>query len=255
MNAREVPDQRAVDLYLELMISSLTDLLYDNANTVSLDNVAFQRAIREDGRDWPARAHTMIGVKRLRNIRYCAEEVLKADIPGDFMETGVWRGGATIFMRALLAAYGRSDKRVWVADSFAGLPKPDEGTYPPDRGDQHHTQTVLAASLQTVKENFARYGLLDDQVVFLEGWFRDTLPSCAVEKLSLLRLDGDMYESTILALESLYPRLAPGGFLIVDDYGAVPACKQAVHDYRQKADIAEGVIEIDWAGVYWRKRA
>ena len=242
-----------VDLYLDLMIRSLTDLIYAEDGAVSLDNKPFRRDVREDGSDWPARAHTMIGVKRLENIRYCAEEVFKAEVPGDFMETGVWRGGATIFMRALLAAYQRTDKRVWVADSFAGLPPPDPGAFPADRGDQHHTHPELASSLQTVKDNFARYGLLDDQVVFLQGWFRDTLPGCGVEQLSVLRLDGDMYESTIVALDALYPRLAPGGFLIVDDYGAVPACRQAVHDYRAKHGIAEEIVRIDWAGVYWRK--
>lgn len=244
-----------IDLYLDLMIRSLTDLIYAQNDTVSLDNVPFRREVREEGHDWPVRAHTMIGVKRLENIRCCAEEVLKANVPGDFMETGVWRGGATIFMRAVLAAYQRADKRVWVADSFAGLPAPDPSSFPADRGDQHHTHPELVSSLTSVKENFARYNLLDDQVVFLPGWFRDTLPGCGVEKLSLLRLDGDMYESTIIALDALYPRLMPGGFLIVDDYGAVPACKRAVHDYRMKHGIAEEIVQIDWAGVYWRKRA
>jgi O-methyltransferase len=242
-----------IDLYLDLMILSLTDLIYAQADTVSLDNVPFRREVREEGHDWPVRAHTMIGVKRLQNIRYCAEEVFNAGVPGDFMETGVWRGGATIFMRAVLAAHQRADKRVWVADSFAGLPEPDPQSFPADRGDQHHTHPELAASLQSVKENFARYGLLDEQVVFLPGWFRETLPNCDVKELSLLRLDGDMYESTIIALDALYPRLMPGGFLIVDDYGAVPGCKQAVHDYRRKHGIAEEIVPIDWAGVFWRK--
>jgi O-methyltransferase len=242
-----------IDLYLDLMILSLTDLIHDRDDTVSLNDIPFRREVREEGHDWPVRAHTMIGVKRLENIRYCAEEVFRSEVPGDFMETGVWRGGATIFMRAVLAAYQRTDKRVWVADSFAGLPEPDAHAFPADRGDQHHTHPALAASLPSVKENFARYNLLDDQVVFLEGWFRDTLPTCGVEALSLLRLDGDMYESTIVALDALYPRLMPGGFLIVDDYGAVPACRKAVDEYRTKHGIADAIVRVDWTGVYWRK--
>lgn len=182
---------------------------------------------RHEGRYWPAFAHTMIGEKRLDNIQYCIEQVLKDDVEGDLIETGVWRGGACIFMRAVLAAYGINNRRVFVADSFAGLPKPNERMYPEDKGDTHHQYDFLAISREEVESNFRRYGLLDDQVVFLEGWFKDTLPVAPIEKLSILRLDGDMYESTMDALTALYPRLSEGGFCIVDDY-SLKSCRDAV---------------------------
>ena len=89
--------------------------------------------------------------------------------------------------------------------------------------------------LEHVKENFQRYGLLDEQVRFVKGWFRDTLPHVPIERLAVLRLDGDLYESTIQALDGLYHKLSPGGFVIVDDYGNVPACRQAVNDFRAHA--------------------
>ncbi len=95
--------------------------------------------------------------------------------------------------------------------------------------------------------------MLDEGVRFLKGWFKDTLPSAEAEAYAVLRLDGDMYESTMDALNALYPKLSPGGFLIVDDYGAVPACRQAVEDYRAVHGIDEPIIEIDWTGAYWRK--
>ena len=210
---------------------------------------------RLNGTDWSPMAHTMIGRKRLDNLQNCIQHVLVNRIPGDFIETGVWRGGATIFMRAMLKAWGDTSRIVWVADSFEGLPEPDGLNYPKDRGDTHHTYSELAVSLQTVQENFRKYALLDDQVRFLKGWFKDTLPTAPIEKLAILRLDGDMYESTMDGLKNLYAKLSRGGFLIVDDYGAVPACKDAVHDFRRDNKISEEIIEIDWGGVYWQKQA
>src|SRR4029453_13599942 len=117
-------------------------------------------------------------------------------VPGDFMETGVWRGGACIMMRAVLKAYGIADRRVIAADSFAGFPAPSAGVAA-DASFHLHAYKDFAVPLSEVKAAFSRYGLLDEQVVFLEGLFKDTLPSAPVEKLAVLRLDGDMYESTM----------------------------------------------------------
>jgi O-methyltransferase len=207
---------------------------------------------RDEGRDWPVLAHTMIGMKRLNNLQFCVESVLQSNVPGDLIETGVWRGGATILMRAILKAYGVVDRTVWVADSFAGLPPPDP-QYPADSKDKHHTKRPLEVSLEQVRENFTQYGLLDDQVRFLKGWFKDTLPGAPISKLSVIRLDGDMYQSTMDGLVNLYPKLSPGGYLIVDDFGAVPGCRQAVEDFRKERGITEPVTQIDWTGVFWQR--
>jgi len=207
---------------------------------------------RASGRIWPGCADTMIGIHRLENIQYAVETLLAEGIEGDLIETGAWRGGACVFMRALLAAHGARDRRVFVADSFEGLPKPDAARHPADAGDPHHAFSILAVSEESVRANFAKYGLLDDQVVFLKGWFKDTLPKAPIEKLALLRLDGDMYGSTIDALESLYPKLSPGGFCIVDDYAA-PAVRQAVGDYWTRQGISPTLMEVDWTGRFWRK--
>jgi O-methyltransferase len=209
--------------------------------------------VRAEGLDWPARAHTMIGMKRLANVRHCIDDVLADGVPGDLVETGAWRGGTTIFMRAILKAHGVTDRTVWVADSFAGLPRPDANRYPRDAGDRLHTFPQLAVTLERVRDNFRRYGLLDDQVRFLEGWFRDTLPVAPIEELAVLRLDGDLYESTMQALESLYDKLSAGGYVIIDDYGNVAGCRQAVHDFRAARALKDPIRPIDWAGVYWRR--
>ncbi len=207
---------------------------------------------REEGRIWPGYADTMIGLKRLDNLQSCIETVIGEGIEGDLIETGAWRGGACIFMRAVLAAYGVEDRRVFVADSFEGLPRPDK-KWRADRDNTLHGHKFMAISLDEVENNFRRYGLLDDKVVFLQGWFKDTLPDAPIEKLSVLRLDGDMYGSTMDALQNLYPKLSKGGFCIIDDYGAIEGCRKAVSDFRGQYGIETEIHEIDWTGRFWRK--
>jgi O-methyltransferase len=205
---------------------------------------------REGGTDWPDQAETMIGVRRLDQLHAAVRDIVQRDVPGDLVETGVWRGGATIFMRAALEAYGDTGRSVWACDSFQGLPKP---TVEQDAGDTYWTFPELSVSLEQVRRNFARYGLLDERVRFVEGWFRDTLPTVPITAISILRLDGDMYESTTDALQPLYPKLSPGGYCIIDDYGYIEACRRAVHDYRDAHGITEPIVDIDGIGVYWVK--
>jgi O-methyltransferase len=173
-------------------------------------------------------------------------------IPGDFAETGVWRGGVTILMRAILAAYEIDDRRVWVADSFQGLPVPDGEQYPADADIDWSDVGVLKVGADAVRANFERYGLWDDQVRILEGWFCDTLPVAPIERLAVLRLDGDLYQSTMDALEALEPKVSPGGFVIVDDYGGWEPCRAAVDDYRADRHITDPIHTVDWTGVFWR---
>lgn len=247
-------DARA--LYLDLMKRVLTNVVYADPR-LSFDGAAlldFDAALRAQGQDWPRRAHTMVGGKRLDNLQHCVETALAENVPGDLIETGVWRGGCTVLMRAILKAYGDTTRTVWVADSFEGLPKPDVERFPADRDDTHHEVDYLRVSEADVRETFRRYGLLDAQVRFLKGWFRDTLLRAPIERLAVLRLDGDMYESTMDALAALYDKVSPGGFVIVDDYGAIPACRQATDAYRRAHDVDEPMSQVDWTGVYWRKQ-
>lgn len=209
----------------------------------------------EAGRAWPRQALTMVGRARLDNVRRCLESVIADDVPGDVIETGVWRGGASILMRAVLKAHDDPQRRVWVADSFQGLPAPDAVTYPADADALWYEHNdVLAVSLEQVRANFDSLRLLDDRVVFLEGFFRDTLPGLSDHRWSLLRLDGDLYESTIQALDALYPNLSVGGWVIVDDYGLIPQCKQAVTDFRERHRIEDPIETVDYTAVCWRRR-
>jgi len=206
---------------------------------------------REHGRDWPHNAETMIGLERLDNLQWCVTDVLHRNIPGDLIECGAWRGGACILMRSVLKVYGDKTRIVWVADSFEGLPKPDENSDPIDitlwEGGE------MTASLDQVKRNFSKYGMLDDQVRFLKGWFIDTLPAAPIERLAVLRLDCDLYESIMQSLKYLYPKVSSGGYVIIDDYGALIPAKNAVDDFRRENGIHEEIVKIDWTGVYWMK--
>ncbi len=272
------------DLYLELMKRTLTGALAEDNDSIlggvrtqgsssfkkrladsvgrAVGRLNFEVAyrkpydpkLRELGQDWPSRAESMIGLKRMTNLQRCVSSVVTEGVEGDLIETGVWRGGACIFMRAVLKAYGDTSRTVWVADSFQGLPKPNAAEFPADAGDTHHVLGGLGVSVEQVRHNFERYGLLDNQVQFLVGWFKDSLPTAPLEKLAVARLDGDMYESTVQAIEALYPKLSVGGYLIVDDFGShVSQAQQAVHDYRAQHGITDAIVDIDGTGAYWRK--
>ena len=246
-------------LFLDLLKRSLVGRLIADPAVAMWDQrghfvvpPTFDWQRRKYGRDWPSQALTMVGQRRLDNLQQCIERVLDAGVQGDLVETGVWRGGGTILMRAVLKAYAIRNRTVWVVDSFRGVPAPDPKTYPHDRGMDFHQVPLLSVSLKEVRANFARYGLLDRQVRFLKGSFKDTLPRAPIRRIAVLRLDGDLYESTIHALNHLYRRLSVGGFLIVDDY-ALACCRHAVSDYRAAHRITERICRIDGMGVYWQK--
>lgn len=247
------PTQRLREAYLDVVRRSLLGLISEDASMLPSGGEApFNADKREAGLDWPSSAYSMIGNKRMLNIQHLAEQVLANHTPGDFIEAGVWRGGACIMFRAVLNAYSVSDRVVWVADSFEGLPEPSPQLYPADAGDNHHKYEALAVPMEQVQRNFQKYGLLDDQVKFIKGWFRDTLPEVSVTQLAILRLDGDMYESTMDALVNLFPKVSHGGYVIVDDYGYAENCRAAVDEFRAKHGIRDPIQEIDQFGIYWQ---
>ena len=214
----------------------------------------FKLAIAQTNRSM---GETMMGMGALNNLHSCLDKVVADRIPGDVMETGVWRGGGCIFMRAHLLVYGEANRKIWVADSFEGLPKPS-GKFAADDGDTLWQSDYLAVSEKDVRANFQKFDLLDDNVIFLKGFFSDTMPTAPVNQLALLRLDGDMYESTYVVLQHLYAKVSPGGYVIVDDYGMIAGCDKAIHDFRREHNIAEelniiGEISGKPLGAYWRK--
>jgi O-methyltransferase len=267
-----MPDQ---ELYLDLLKRCLTGSLYPESSNQEVyadrnlpatkrhlfqflnkrgykifKTVPFDAKARELGTDWPSIGYSMAGLRRLDNLQFCVDSVLDQSVPGDLLEAGVWRGGSCIFMRAMLKLHGVTDRTVWVADSFQGLPVP---SLEADRDYDLSGFTALAVSQAEVEAAFQRFGLLDNQVKFLKGWFKDSLSTAPVSQLAVLRMDGDLYESTMDIFSALYHKVSAGGFVIVDDYHALPPCKQAVHDFRGSAGIKDPIQEIDGTGVFWKK--
>lgn len=268
----------AAELYLDIMKGALTRALFTTGierhtvrprgpksrliavlnAVISRFDVEIVRLYRSTADDYLESGHeatnraedaeSMLGRRQFDNMHRCVQDVLRHSVAGDFLEAGVWRGGMTIFMRAALAAYGVRDRKVWVADSFAGLPQVDELVehFSWSKGD-------MAISLETVQKNFQRYGLLDEQVEFLKGYFSDTLPRAPVRKLAILRIDADLYRSTLDALENLYDKLSPGGYAIFDDYYNLPDCRRAIDEFRARRGITEEMCRIDTRAIFWRK--
>jgi hypothetical protein len=209
--------------------------------------------LRVVGGDWPFSGLTMVGLVRLDDLQRCVETIVADDVPGDLLEAGAWRGGASILMRATLNTLGQRDRKVWVADSFQGLPKPDED-FPEDRWLDLSWLNFLAVPKEVVRRNFERFGV-GGGVQFVEGFFEDTLPTLTGRTWSLLRLDGDTYESTWVALESLYPGLSPGGYVVIDDYWLISESRRAVDEYREAHGITEPIERIDQIGARWRRES
>lgn len=260
----ETESARLRKLYLEMVKRSVGDFLYDfdrrhaeqqtpvkyvDLRTGRKHLISDYSELKANGLIGSNTSHTLIGMLRLNQLQEAVETVLSENIPGDLIETGILRGGACIFMRAILKAYHVQDRKVWAADSFQGFPARQS------QPGQLNTQALnqWAVQRKQVEENFRRYQLLDEQVCILEGWFADTLPTAPIDKLAVLRLDGDIYPSTIQALEALYPKLSPGGYVIVDDYYAFEECRQAVRDYRAAQNIGTAIQRVDAACIYWRK--
>jgi O-methyltransferase len=257
--------------YLDLLRLSLCDLT--GAGTTAVRGLPLGRLVsrelgREDlqlrahGRDWPLHALTMTGLVRLDDLQRCVESIVDDSIQGDLIEVGSWRGGSSILMRATLDSLGGDGRTVWVADSFQGFPEPEaspdldgvDGGYAGSLAPYFAAFDYLAAPLQEVQEAFARLGYVHG-VSFVPGFFEQTLPGLAggEHRWSLIRLDGDTYDVTLLALRCLYPSLSPGGYLVIDDYFDIDECRQAVDDFRREHQIDDQVERVDWSCARWRR--
>jgi len=238
--------------YLDLLKLCLCDLA--GTTTVSVgalpDGTVMSRELRGEARnmrsaglDWPLQGLTMVGLDRLDDLQRCVESVVADGVAGDLIEAGAWRGGASMLMRATLDALGET-RTVFVADSFEGFPADTS----------LDAYDFLAAPLAEVRDSFARLGLADG-VRFVPGFFEATLPPLAAEHWAIVRLDADTYAPTRQALRCLYPGLAPGGYLILDDYGSFPGCREAVDEFRAEHGITEPIEKVDPTCVRWRRES
>ena len=192
---------------------------------------------------------TLIGEDGLDNIKDLLEKVKDKGVKGAFVEAGIWRGGACIYARACMDYLGIKEP-VIACDSFVGLPPPD---WKQDEGDQHHLIRELRVSERTVEENI-RYFPIEGNIELVPGFFKETMPMLKekLSDISILRVDGDMYGSTMEVLENLYDKVSIGGFVIADDY-ALPGGKLAIDEFRENYGIKNPLIKVNDTIYYWQK--
>jgi O-methyltransferase len=213
----------------------------------------FNADAREQGLDWPLFGLTMAGARRLDNLQTCIENVLQDNVPGCFVETGVWRGGSSILAKAVFRHYGANDRVIWCCDSFEGMPQPSTADRMISKKSDFSDRDYLVAGEEEVANNFRKFDLLDDNVRFLKGWFCDTLPTAPIGQIAILRMDGDLYESTMDALKNLHYKVSNGGYVIVDDYKSWAGCRRAVDEFRKLNSIQDEMVDIDAHAVFWRR--
>lgn len=268
--------ERAVAAYLDFISNLVTGLSFGDSEkaipyqdlggeNTTLSTIPLEREKRLDGLDWPYLAVSMAGLARLRNIQQLLGDVLEKKVPGSLLEAGVWRGGASILMQAVLMANGIHSKAVIVADSFHGLPEGDANLHKYDVG--WEKLSYLQVSDKRVSIHFHRLNLLQRNVYFLKGYFNNSMPAFRKylkiksnsfkalgyeNGLAILRMDGDMYQSTVDILYNCYAYLNIEGYVIVDDWTGFPA-KDAILDFFQVHQMSPKVIPIDKNSVYWKK--
>jgi O-methyltransferase len=245
--------------YLDLLKIALCDLAGASTQSVGADEdgTVMARELRDESRrvrvagmDWPLQGLTMVGLGRLDDLQRCVETVVADGVAGDLIEAGSWRGGASMLMRATLDTLG-DDRTVYVADSFQGFPELDDGD---EHGARLSAFEFLSVPEDEVRESFARLGL-ERGVELVPGFFEETLARFAGRRWAIVRLDADSYDATRFALDCLYPGLAVGGYLVVDDYGSFDGCRQAVDEFRAAHGISEPIEAIDHTGARWRRES
>jgi O-methyltransferase len=204
----------------------------------------------------------MTTVERSRTLWDCCERVLDGNIPGCFVECGVWKGGSSAIM-ALAIKDARQKRHLHLFDSFEGLPEPTdkdgESAIAYSQGRNQGKLVTINQCRASLDE--VRFLMLDNikadngLVHFHVGWFQNTIPATANQlgPIALLRLDGDWYDSTKICLEHLYPLVSPGGIIILDDYNCWEGCRKATDEYRSQHQIICPIHQIDREAAFWAK--
>lgn len=249
--------ERARDAYLEVLRMHVSALIYGNSekSVTSSRNLTLKPLdweAREKGTDWTYLGYTMTGTRRLNNVHALLQDVFQNKVEGDYIETGVWRGGSSIFARGVMRVHNESHRRSFVCDSFKGLPPGDRNL---DQADPTWDDwPYLGIASDIVALHFRESGMPDPNVIFVKGFFNDTMEALApkIQSLAVVRLDGDMYESTVDVLYRLYDKLSIGGYVIVDDWFGFPA-KAACEDFFKVHGMNVTIVPIDGLSAYWQK--
>jgi O-methyltransferase len=201
---------------------------------------------------------SMASRERLYAVFQAVQYVNVNRIPGDLVECGVWRGGASMVAALTQLYQGDTSRRIWLYDTFAGMTTPTERDVHRWAGKNPWRKWVSSerreyndwchASLDEVKRNLFSTDYPRDLFAFIQGDVRETLRSARPDRIAVLRLDTDWYDSTKIELEILYPRLSKGGVLILDDYGVWNGARQAVNEYFEKQATKILLQRTDYTG-------
>lgn len=204
------------------------------------------------------RPYTMTSPERILALCEAMKYVQDKHIEGDIVECGVWKGGSMMAVAETLLRTGDTNRDLYLFDTFEGMSSPTENDVDIagvtaeillDRSDKEKDETVWCnASLDVVKTALGSTGYPSGKVHFIKGMVEDTIPEFIPEKIALLRLDTDWYESTKHEMEHLFPRLAKGGVLIIDDYGHWQGARKAVDEYLENNQIRILLNRIDYTG-------
>ena len=201
--------------------------------------------------------YTMTSIERIKTLLDSVEYINKYQIEGDFVECGAWRGGSVMAMLLKLISVQNATKRVWVFDTFMGMSEPSDidrdlnnhfAIDLLDNSEKNSSDVWAYSTLEETSNNILSVGYPTEKVHFIQGMVEDTLPINKIDKISLLRLDTDWYESTKIELEFLFPKLVSGGILIIDDYGHWKGCQKAVDEYFEKIQYSTFLSRIDYTG-------
>jgi O-methyltransferase len=196
------------------------------------------------------RDYTMVSPPRLRTLHRLCSEIERKGLPGDIVECGVCNGGTAATMAAAIRGGSR---RMWLFDSFQGLPEP--GDLDGDKAHREYFVGMDLGSIPRVKEALAAVSFPEDRVNIVPGWFEDTLPHARVDQIALMHVDADWFDSVKLVLDTFYDSVVPGGYIVFDDYGHWEGCEKAVQDFLQRRKLSVEIRHSDYTGVYFQKPA
>jgi O-methyltransferase len=196
---------------------------------------------------------TMVKTNNLVNLYNLVQKVNSRSTIGDIVECGVWNGGsAAIMASACASSQGGIDRRIWLFDSFAGLPTPGPRDGAMER--KYYFQGMNKGSVEEVKRVFGKLSLPMENIKICAGWFSATLPAADIQRIAILHIDADWYSSVMAVLETMYDKVVPGGFVVLDDYGYWDGCTQAIENFIREHKIDGVKLErVASTGAYFQK--
>jgi O-methyltransferase len=233
--------------FFKLYVQPLTDPLARLPDIPEADRTVIRSAL----------PFTMTSIERLAALCAATEYITRCKIPGDVVECGVWKGGSMLAAAQTLARLGDTARELYLYDTFEGMPPPaavDVAAFTGERADKllagstDKSDIRAYAPLEEAQKTLARSDYPASRIRFVKGRVEETIPQTAPERIALLRLDTDWYESTRHELQHLYPRLVPGGVLIIDDYGWWEGARRAVDEYIAENSLSILLNRIDLTG-------